>query len=326
MSDAAGWWNRLPRGQRVLVGVIALVVAVNVGLAGVRSLVGGEPGGPVSSSFSTGADGLEGYADLLRAEGHAVTRLRTPPGPRDLPSSATVVLADPKQLGQAEVDALGAFLRGGGRLVLAGAATEPIVAAAAGRPVTHVDVAARDLRVWVPSTATGSARDLAGDRGGRWRDVGPLVPVAGSDGHDGAGAGAAVVAGPAGPGEVVALADASLLHNTNLARADNAAFGLGLAGADGRPVVFLESVHGFGQEGADAVPDSWKRALAGAAIALLVGVWSAAARFGPPEPQRRELRPPRRDHVDAVAAALDQAGAPDVGTVPPDDHARGAIP
>ena len=55
------------RGQRVVVGVVALLVAVNVGLAGLRSLVGGEPGGPVSSSFSTGADGLEGYADLLRA-------------------------------------------------------------------------------------------------------------------------------------------------------------------------------------------------------------------------------------------------------------------
>jgi hypothetical protein len=204
--------------------------------------------------------------------------------------------------------------------VLAGAVNEPILAAATGHAVTHVDGAAGELRVWVPNPVTGSAEVLAGDRGGRWEDVGPLVPLAGGAGR------AAVVAGPAGGGEVVALADASLLHNANLARADNAAFGLGLAGAGGRPVVFLESVHGFGGSGADAVPDSWKWALGGAAVALLVGVWSAAARFGPPEPQRRELRPPRRDHVDAVAAALDQAGAPDIGTVPSDDRARGVLP
>lgn len=323
MSDLASWWSGLPRGQRVVVAVVAFLVAANVGLAGVRSLVGGEPGGPASSSFSTGGDGLEGYADLLRAEGHPVTRLRTAPGPGDLPPSATVVLADPAQLGRAELDALAGFLADGGRLVLAGAANEAILAGATGHEVTYADGPAGDLRVWVPSTVTGTAQELAGDRGGRWRDVGPLVPLAGGTG----GAdGAAVVAGPAAGGEVVALADTSLLHNANLARADNAAFGLGLAGAEGRPVVFLESVHGFGGSGADAVPDSWKRALAGAALALLVGVWSAAARFGPPEPQRRDLRPPRRDHVDAVAAALDQAGAPDVGTVPPDDRARGVLP
>lgn len=320
MSDLAAWWGGLPRGQRVVVGVVALLVAVNVGLAGLRSLVGGEPGGPVSSSFSTGADGLEGYADLLRAEGHPVTRLRTPPESGDLPPSSTVVLADPEQLGEREVEALGTFLDGGGRLVLAGAGTEPIVVAATGSGVTYGRAATGDLRVWVPSDATGSAEELAGDGGGRWRDVGSLVPLAGDD------AGAAVVTGRAGAGEVVALADASLLHNENLDRADNAAFGLGLAGADRRPVVFLESVHGFGGSGTAAVPDSWKWALAGLGLALLVGVWSAAVRFGPPEPQKRELRPPRRDHVDAVAAALDQAGAPDIDTVPHDDHARGALP
>lgn len=320
MSDAAAWWNGLPRGQRIAVAVLAAFVAVNVGLAGVRSLVGGEPGGPASSSFSTGGNGLEGYADLLRAEGHPVTRLRTRPAGGDLPPSATVVLADPSRLGSAEAEAVGAFVARGGRLVLAGRATEPLVAAAAGRAVTHVDGPAGDLRVWVPGAFTGAAERLAGDRGGRWRDVGPLVPLAGDE------EGPAVVAGPVGRGEVVALADSAPLHNENLARVDNAALGLALAGPAGRPVVFLESVHGFGEQGAGALPYPLERALVGVAVALLVGVWAAAARFGPPEPQQRELRPPRRDHVDAVAAALDRAGAPDVGTVPPDRPPPGALP
>ncbi|MEZ5177721.1 MAG: hypothetical protein R2746_05400 [Acidimicrobiales bacterium] len=82
--------------------VLAVLVVVNVGLAGLRGLVGGEPGGPASSSFGTGGDGLEGYADLLRAEGHPVTRLRTRPTADDLPPSATVVLADPSQIGTEE--------------------------------------------------------------------------------------------------------------------------------------------------------------------------------------------------------------------------------
>jgi hypothetical protein len=307
----------------VLVSVIALVVAANVALAGVRSLVGGEPGGPASSSFGTAGDGLEGYADLLRAGGREVVRLRQAPAAGDLPAGATVVVADPAQLGAAEVEALGQLLESGGRLVLAGAATEPLLAAATGHDVTHDDGDSGELQVWVPSPDTGSAGELAGDRGGRWRDVGPLLPLAGDD------RGAAIVTGPAGAGgagQVVALADADLLHNDNLARADNAALGLGLAGPGGAPVVFLESVHGFGGSGADAVPDAWKRALAGVALALVVGVWAAAARFGPPEPQARHLRPPRRDHVDAVAAALDRAGASDVDTVPHDPPHRGADP
>ncbi|MEO6987648.1 MAG: hypothetical protein ABI239_03280, partial [Aquihabitans sp.] len=43
----------------------------------------------------------------------------------------------------------------------------------------------------------------------------------------------------------------------------------------------------------------------GLAIALVAGLWAAGTRFGPPEPFERELRPPRRDHVNAVAAGLD---------------------
>ena len=43
--------------------------------------------GPTSSSYATSADGLAGYADLLTAAGHDVTRLRVAPAPGDARST-----------------------------------------------------------------------------------------------------------------------------------------------------------------------------------------------------------------------------------------------
>lgn len=298
------WWEGLGRGQRVLVAALVAVVVANAALAGTRSLLGGEPGGPASSSFSTGADGLEAYADLLRADGRGVVRLRERVGPDDVDPGATIVVTDPGGLDPTEARALVDVVADGGRLVVAGPGAAPLVRATTGTPLEPVTADAADrLSVWVPGGPVGAARELAGDRGGRWRAAGPLVPVAGADDQP------AIVAGAAGRGTVVALADAALLHNAVLADADNAALGLALVGARDRRIVFVESVHGHSAAGLDAVPPGWKWAGAGLVAALVVALWSAGTRFGPPEPQRRALRPPRRDHVEAVAAGLDRAGA-----------------
>lgn len=323
MSRGSTWWAARTRGERVLVLVIGALVLVGVVRTTIDTLVGSSPGGPVSSSFSTGGSGLEGYADLLARDGHRVVRLKEHPTTADLPGGATAVVADPDQLDERTARALVQFVQRGGRLVLTGEAAEPLLSAVAGSAVGHDDGPAADrLDVWVPSADTGTARRLAGDQGGRWRDPGPFVPLAGDD------RGPAVVALPVGAGHVVALADTSLLQNRNLARDDNAALGLALAGGRDRPVVFVESLHGFGATGLDALPDSWTAALLALALATVVGLWSFGRRFGPPEPQQRELRPPRSDHVEAVAAALDAAGAsPDVPVgvgAPPGDP--GTVP
>jgi hypothetical protein len=55
-----------------------------------------------------------------------------------------------------------------------------------------------------------------------------------------------LVATRAGAGRVLALADATPLQNRSSAEADNAALGRLLAGPDGAPVSFVESVHGYG--------------------------------------------------------------------------------
>ena len=305
-SGFAGWWDSLGRGQQALVLVVGAIVVVNVVVSGLGSIVGGgNPGGPAASAFSTGSDGLEGYADLLARNDHHVTRRREGLGERPLPAAATVVVADPGKLRDADLAALGQFVSGGGRLVLAGHRTQPALQALTGSDVAWASDSDRgDLAVWTPSADVGSAATLAGDHGGRWTDPGPLLPLAGADGRP------AIVAGPVGHGHVVALADASLLDNEHLARADNAALGLALAGRAGSPVVFVESVHGFGASGLDALPASWRWAGAGLVVATLIGLWAAGARFGPAEHAARQLRPPRLEHVQAIAADLDQVTSP----------------
>lgn len=296
----ARWFGGLGRAQQAAVLVLGLLVAVNLALAGVRSLTGGDPGGPTSSSFSTGSDGLEGYADLLRADGRSVERLRGSVVEGDLSPGATAVVADPAQLEEAEARALATFVADGGRLVLAGEAATPLLGSLLGGPVERTEVEPQDrLTVWLPLADVGAARELAGDRGGRLDAVGPLLPVAGS------GTRAAVLAGDVGRGRVVVLADAGPLQNVSLDQADNAAFALAAAGDPNRPVVFVESVHGFAASGLDAVPPAWKWTAAGLVVALALGLWAAGTRFGPAEPDRRAHRPPRRDHVEAVAAGLD---------------------
>src|SRR5690606_36672413 len=160
-----------------------------------------------------------------------------------------------------------------------------------------------------------AAVEIAGDRGGRWSDPGSVLPMAGVSSKP------TLLMDSVSEGTVVALADSDPLQNKNLAEAYIAALALALAGPE-RPVVFAESVHGYASTGLSAIPTHWKWAAAGLGIALLAGLWSAGTRFGPPEPGAWALRPPRRDHVDAVAAAL-EATERRAGTVPSDRPPRG---
>lgn len=109
-----------------------------------------------------------------------------------------------------------------------------------------------------------------------------------------------------GSGRVVALAEPSLLQNGRLAEGGNAALGLELVGAS-RLVVFGEHDR---LAGGGVLPDRWVRALVAALVAVLVFLWSAGVRFGPPELPGRELPPPRRHFVDALAVSVERASAP----------------
>lgn len=121
-------WQALGAGWRAALVVVALVVGVNVLLAGVRQVTGGAaPGGEPSSSYATAREGAAAYADLLVRRGHPVERLRSTLDRAPLRAGSTLVVLDPRPLDDTESAALERFVRSGGRLVLAGREAAPVL-------------------------------------------------------------------------------------------------------------------------------------------------------------------------------------------------------
>jgi uncharacterized iron-regulated membrane protein len=106
-------------------------------------------------------------------------------------------------------------------------------------------------------------------------------------------------------GTVTLVDDPTPLRNRALAEGDNAAYALRLAGAPSRRIAFLETVHGYGdQTGLAALPARVKTTLWLLGLAALAFLLWRGRRLGPPELPARKLPPPRRAHVEALAAAL----------------------
>jgi hypothetical protein len=255
------------------------------------------PRGPASSSYATSPSGLAAYASVLERSGLKVRRLRRPVKDAPPPAGETLVVLDPTVVDPAEARAIADLVRRGGRLVAGGS-----------RDASWLDPLLGDAPRWrpgaggapdllAPAPETAGVRTLStGDAGG-WHKLGGTLPVVGP-----AKAPLLVVARP-GRGSVALLADATPLQNRELGEADNAVLGVDLAG--GRPVAFLETVHGYGAaQGLAGLPRGVRWALLGLLLAGLVGVWSAGKRFGPPEDEERALPPARTEYVDALAAAL----------------------
>jgi Domain of unknown function (DUF4350) len=108
-----------------------------------------------------------------------------------------------------------------------------------------------------------------------------------------------------GRGTVTLVGDATPLRNRALGLGDNAAQALRLAGPPSRRIAFLETVHGYAQRtGLGALPTRVKTTLWLLALAALAFLLFRGRRLGPPELPSRPLPPPRREHVEALAAAL----------------------
>lgn len=311
-------WRSMRPGARALVGAVVLVVGLNLLIAGVTVATGGSgPGGPTSSSYATGGDGLAAFAALLAGRGHPVQRLRVSLDRAALDPGVTLVLADPRGVTQAEGRALGAFLGSGGRLLAAGSGAAPVLAGLlGGAPEWNgARVASARPLVPVPELAGVTAVELGG--AGAWSRAGGTLPVLGGP------EGVVVTVASVGRGRVVALADASPLQNRLLARADNAALALAVVGGEGRPVAFAEAQHGYGRgTGLGAVPSRWRWSLAGGFLAALVWMWSRSRRLGPPDEVERSGPPPRRAYAEAMGAALARTRQPDVVVAPLQDRAR----
>ena len=274
---------------RVGIGIVVALVAVDLALHFIGTLTGGTPGGPESSSYATQPEGAGAYAELLGRYGHPVDRVRTTPADATLDPTTTVFLLGADGVAAEDAASLRRFVESGGRLVAGG----PTLAWA------------RALVPELPRGAASRARFRARrlrvqSAGGRaWTGPGAFAPLARSP------RGILAVTKDVGRGTLILLADPSPLQNRLLGRADNAAFGLSLAGPARRPAAFLESYHGYGRSsGLRALPLAWKLLLGGLAAATLVWMVARARRFGPPETRSRELQPPRSAYVDALAGVL----------------------
>jgi Domain of unknown function (DUF4350) len=291
------------RLRRAIVIGVLFVVVVNVITLGL-GLLTPTPGGPTSSSYATGADGLAAWAALLERRGRSVSQSREQLEEAKLDPDSTLVVLDPRALDEQEISALVSFAETGGRLVAGGS-----FASWTGDLLAGVEWSARPIRsagvlASVPETAGVTTVSSAGE--GSFSDTGGALPIVG------AGRSSLAAVGRAGAGTIVFLADAGPLQNARLDDDDNAAFALGVVGPPSRPVVFAESIHGYGTAtGLAALPARWKWALLFAGLAVLVMMWARARRLGPPDELARELPPPRIAYVDSLAGILARTGRRD---------------
>lgn len=315
-------WRGMPPWARWVIGILIGVIALNVTLTFLRDAYGGAEGRP-SSSYSTGPGGVAAYAELLARHGHPVTPLRGPLSIESLPDRGVLVVLDPDTLTSAQVFDLITWTAGGGYLVIGG------------RPELWASgfEFENELR-WSPAGIV-SAEPLAdvpemsnvttvgGEGFGSWEATGPALPVAGLESSP---ARDLIAIAEIGNGRAVLLADTSLLHNRYLANEDNAVFALNVAGPSETPIYFAEGIHGYGNEtGLAAIPLRWKFALGGLALATIVWMIAVGRRLGPPEPDARDLPPPRRAYVDALATTLARTRRPDEVVAPVRAAARAKI-
>ena len=280
-------------GARAAMIFIALVVLLNV----VALALGGNQPGPPSSSYSTDPEGVAAFAELLDRSGYRLERLRAPLGEAPLDPASTLVLLDaaPPSI-EAEED-LERFVEDGGRLILGGAGSR-WVRRMLDPPPQSVDLGLPSSRPIFPVAETSGVAEVTAGGTRSFSDTGTGVAILGDDKL------ASVVVATLGEGRVILLADASIVHNERLDRADNARFAVNLVGDPDRAVVFIDSVHGYTSTGLGAVPISWRWTLGGLVAAALVFMWARGRRLGPPEEPDRELAPARLLYVQAVAGTL----------------------
>lgn len=310
---------KTPRGRRIWIALaigVGAILLLNLAARGLDEAVGGnEPKGVRGSSYATNGEGLAAYATLLARYDHDVTYQRGAIVDHPLPPDTTVYVLDPQVLTEEDAGVLLAFVTNGGRLVIGGPSPfylgnlrdQPPTWSSRGLPIWNSRIAGIDQPVRVETAGAGS-----------WTSTGASEPVIAARDLS------LLTVEDVGRGEIWFLADASLLTNAFLARADNATVGLELAGD--RSVIFAEGVHGYGANtGFSAIPTQWKWALALIGIASLAYIWSRARRFGPPDIDARELPPARAQYVEALSTTLARTHQRAAALAPAQAYARDRI-
>jgi hypothetical protein len=280
-------WREATPGLRAVVVVAAVLGSIVIASVAVDRSVRGRDrvgAGSRGSVRSTAADGTKAFRELLDEFGHP-TRDLAGAVPADLAPDTTLFVLAPDGVDGRSARHVRAFVRAGGRAVITGdvgpawlGTDRPVVGSGGGRRArARVD---------------GRVHDVTVDGTGVWR-----TPA----GHR------VVVVRRIGAGRAYLVSTDRPLANERLGAAENAAFGLALAGA-GRPVAFAEGIHGLtATSGFAALPLGWRVALIGIPFALLLAAIASSRRLGGPEPTGRDLAPARRVAVDAVGDALARA-------------------
>ncbi|MCA1682407.1 MAG: DUF4350 domain-containing protein [Actinobacteria bacterium] len=308
----------LPRPRRRRTGARsgAYAVAVLIGLAVLSSVINAffpSQHGPTSSSYATTAGGLAAYAELLGRAGHPVSQLRRPPAAGLLAPAQTVIVLDPDALLGSEGRALAAFAAAGGRLLAGGSTADAFLRTIVARPPRLVRLAPSTAEPLTPTPTptpetTGVRRVVTLGQGG-WAPESVRPGTRAVLGRPGEPPLLLVMA--VGRGQIALLADSSPLANRLLATADNARLGVNLAGPGRRPVVFVESVHGYGvARGLAALPGRWWWTFALLTLAGLAWVAGRWRRLGPPSPRGRTLPPARSAYLQAMTTILRRTDAP----------------
>jgi Domain of unknown function (DUF4350) len=308
-------------GGRRLIAIGAIVLAALVVLRVLGELTKDDQRaqGPAGSSYAYGPYGTSAYATLLQRSGHDVLRIRDDLRDLDLDSRFTVVVLWPDAITSEDAAALRRFVARGGRLVAADLDPGSWLGDVVPDPPQWADEPIGVTHPLAPLPETQGVSALAAGVEGVFTSAGSTAPALGNR-----SALLAVVA-RVGAGRAVLLADAAPLVNGRLARRDDAAFALAVAGA-GRPVAFVESVHGYGRaSGFGALPGRFRGALALLGIAGAALVLSRGRRLGPAQPEGRALAPARAVYADALAGVLVRSGPPGDAIAPVVAEARSLL-
>ncbi len=275
--------------------------------------------------------GTAAWRELIEAAGVPTVTWDRPLTELSREEELLVILAPADEMTRERWDALIAWVRAGGRAIIAPSSFGPLGSATGRWDPDGLDARLRELGIdslpgataregVVPAEAAhaltadvdevlvpGEYR-LVGSSEGRPQDVGePVVLLADA-------AGAAAMALPIGRGMVIALAEAEMLANANIGRADNVVFAANLVFAGGAPaaVYFDEYQHGVRREifsGPRVDPRPFQHtALALLAVAVIFAI-GRGKRFGAPVPAAGPARRGAADHVRAFAGLYERAGA-----------------
>jgi hypothetical protein len=298
-------WRKLPRLGRLALWLVAISLVYQVsaslfsGVTGSKSSITGK-----GSSLDTTSSGTAAFSHLLDANGHRVVQLTSSLSPSSTHPYGDLFTLGATSWSPTNTRGVERLLADGDTVTVSGkvASLDVLQRILPASTVQWSSTSANTVTAFASSPLTAGVEQVDSPGAGTFlvtHASSGLVLLARGSGGDLA---LAVHHG----GWLILLASSSPLWNQNLAKSDNAAFGLNLAGPSHAVVAFDEYSHGVGVpgKGLASLPGPWRFGLAAVLLSLLVWIVSASRRFGPPQETERKMLPPRIGYVDAMATRL----------------------